>query len=203
MGTSRWRDDRRNNDLPRKPALGSVLGGTHELRGAICEPAQAPLTAPDSPAPATTGTVRLSVRLRTPRPLSRTRWPGARPANSTLRVGRALRSIMGIQSLWANANRRSWSPPSEAARWNAARNLEPRIYRWCPGHECQMLKRHHLERHSVLISRSIRATNREATACRGTLGICRNPERGVLRGPRSEACRPCGLEFRLDSLTRG
>ena len=78
MGTSRGRDDRRNNDLPRKPALGSVLGGTHELRGAICEPAQAPLTAAGSPAPATTGTVRISVRLWTPRPLSRTRLPGAR-----------------------------------------------------------------------------------------------------------------------------
>ena len=95
MGTSRGRDDRRNDDLPRKPALGFVLGGTHELRGAICEPAQAPLTAAGSPAPATTGTVRLSVRLRTPRPLSRTRLPGARPANSTLRMGRVLRAITG------------------------------------------------------------------------------------------------------------
>jgi hypothetical protein len=54
MGTSRGRDDRRNNDLPRKPALGFVLGGAHELRGAICEAAQAPLTAAGSPA-ATTG----------------------------------------------------------------------------------------------------------------------------------------------------
>jgi hypothetical protein len=50
-------------------------GGTHGLRGAICEPAQGPLTAAGSPAPATTATVRRSVGLRPPRPLSRTRLP--------------------------------------------------------------------------------------------------------------------------------
>jgi hypothetical protein len=104
MGTSRGRDDRRNNDLPRKPALGSVLGGTHELRGAICEPAQAPLTTAGSPAPATTGTVRISVRLRTPRPLPRTRLPGVHPAHSTLLVGRVLRSMTGILTAAAVAS---------------------------------------------------------------------------------------------------
>ena len=39
VGASCWRDDRRNDDLPRKPALGLVLGGTHELRGTVGEPA--------------------------------------------------------------------------------------------------------------------------------------------------------------------
>ena len=39
VGASCWRDDRRNDDLPRKPAVALVLGGTHELRGTVGEPA--------------------------------------------------------------------------------------------------------------------------------------------------------------------